>query len=982
MSAQPTALLVLTGTFGTKLNAVNTGVGVKNADGSINVRGTVIGIAQSMHSIVDFATIGSNVGKWLPGTGALIGAFAIFDSAQRIIKSVKDGTPIQQSDIAGLIGSAAGLAGAGALLVTSSGLIVPVTVVVGLGAGAYQLIASVGGWTIGADGRAISRPPTLAESQEIQSTLAQAQQSGLIPQPAFDAAIPTGFGTPARNSSNYFTASGAHSMVAESGGTLSDLWLVQKNAANGFASEREFYAAILASNPALTDIDSIQAGQAIYLPQKLADGSITYFTANGASVNHNAASGEYHMVIPNGDGGQTIYQRSGDGAAGYTLRQTSTNALGLVTFDFTGRQATPEGVVIETGLTTIDRDGKVTTTRTDTSGDGVFDTVRTETRLGTGASLIQEDANADGLAERDWLVDAGQRYDLHDTSQALFADSLISRYYNQGGIDYGQYQSLNQIVADTLVSLHDGGAPWGAPYGDPYGGFGGWNLDPIGAFYEAASPALDPAASIAARTPVLLDNMVFRDASSSSGDQARAVAAGLAATTAAALQARDANRDGKLTGAELNGLQAWIDGNEDGIRDAGETQSLAQAGIAEIRAADYALVTRGNARPGAEPLVLSPWRPGELNGLPMRRDWLWGVPASSYRLLRDTDNTYWIDAYQSINFAPTQVKVNNANRSYLIGTDGNDRFDANYYAAYPQWINSNLLVNFLAGGGDDVMGGSARDDRLWGGTGNDALLGYAGDDKLYGEEGNDELQGGAGNDTLDGGSGNDALFGQAGNDTLVGGEGDDILNGFTASNEAQQALSAGETDNDSLYGGAGRDQMYGGPGEDYLDGGSGDDSAFGGQGNDSLFGGDGADVLQGDAGNDKLLGEAGDDRLFGGVGNDMLWGGNGNDILMGFTPGNDPRQTLAPGESDDDILFGGAGDDELYGGPGADTLDGGDGNDLMLGGDGADQLYGGAGADELSGGANADTLLATAATTSCSGAWATTACLAATGTIS
>jgi hypothetical protein len=158
MSTQPTALLVLTGTLGTKLNTVNTGVGIKNADGSTNVRGTVLGIAQSVHSVADFATLGSTVGKWLPGAGALIGAFAAADSAANIRKALKNGTPIQQSDIASLVGSAAGLVGAGAVLVTSSGLIVPVTVVVGLGAGAYQLIASLGGWTIGADGKAISRP--------------------------------------------------------------------------------------------------------------------------------------------------------------------------------------------------------------------------------------------------------------------------------------------------------------------------------------------------------------------------------------------------------------------------------------------------------------------------------------------------------------------------------------------------------------------------------------------------------------------------------------------------------------------------------------------------------------------------------------------------------------------------------------------------------------------------------------------------------
>lgn len=34
-----------------------------------------------------------------------------------------------------------------------------------------------------------------------------------------------------------------------------------------------------------------------------------------------------------------------------------------------------------------------------------------------------------------------------------------------------------------------------------------------------------------------------------------------------------------------------------------------------------------------------------------------------------------------------------------------------------------LLVNFMAGGGDDVMGGSVRNDRLWGSTAHGVMLG-------------------------------------------------------------------------------------------------------------------------------------------------------------------------------------------------------------------------------------------------------------------
>ena len=258
-------------------------------------------------------------------------------------------------------------------------------------------------------------------------------------------------------------------------------------------------------------------------------------------------------------------------------------------------------------------------------------------------------------------------------------------------------------------------------------GLSGLNLNPISAFYESVTPALDTASSIAAKTPVLLD----------------AAGKGL---SVASLTARDLNLDGKLTGAEFN----WVD------------------------------------------------------------------------------------------WAPTQVKVNYNNKSYLIGTDGADNFDANYYNYAGSPINSGLLTNFLAGGGNDVFGGSARADNLWGGLGNDTAYGYTGDDKLfYGEEGNDKLLGG---------TGNDKLFGQVGDDILWGNEGDDVLVGFTPSNHAKQTLNAGETDNDRLFGGAGNDFILGGLGGDVLYGETGTDKLQGGDGNNNyLLGGLGSKCVANDA---------------------------------------------------------------------------------------------------------------------------------------
>ncbi|MEN0108093.1 MAG: calcium-binding protein, partial [Pseudomonas sp.] len=418
------------------------------------------------------------------------------------------------------------------------------------------------------------------------------------------------------------------------------------------------------------------------------------------------------------------------------------------------------------------------------------------------------------------------------------------------------------------------------------------------------------------------------------------------------------------SGNELSSLSAWADLNENGLVDTDEMRTLTQRGIVNIRATDYGFFTQGNSRlTGAVPVD-----PATTYACASMSK----TPASGYRALRDSDNVFFNVNNSYIVWAPDQVKINMNNQNYLIGTDGNDSFNANYYAAYTQWFNVNKLTHFLAGGGNDVVGGSARNDFIWGGTGNDVLWGYEGNDSLYGEDGddqlsgdagadtllgdwgndrlygglgddyldggmgddvlvgnegndrlfgyngNDEMQGNAGDDQLSGEDGNDRLFGQVGNDTLWGGNGDDVLVGFTASNDSQQVLRAGETDNDLIYGG------------------NGNDYALGGLGNDVIHGEAGNDDLEGGAGDDQLYGGTGNDRLFGQVGNDVLYGGDGDDILLGFTASNEAKQSLSYGETDDDWLYGGAGNDTLIGGLGNDYLDGGAGADDMEGGKGDD----------------------------------------------
>src|SRR5690606_30943364 len=82
---------------------------------------------------------------------------------------------------------------------------------------------------------------------------------------------------------------------------------------------------------------------------------------------------------------------------------------------------------------------------------------------------------------------------------------------------------------------------------------------------------------------------------------------------------------------------------------------------------------------------------------------------NAYRTLRDTDNVYPVSG-GFIQWAYNQIKIPYSHKTYLVGTDGDDNFDASYYSAYPHFFDNSLLVNFFAGGGNDVMGGSGRDD--------------------------------------------------------------------------------------------------------------------------------------------------------------------------------------------------------------------------------------------------------------------------------
>ena len=187
-------------------------------------------------------------------------------------------------------------------------------------------------------------------------------------------------------------------------------------------------------------------------------------------------------------------------------------------------------------------------------GSGFFDqaqlydasgsTISTSVLLDTGHGSVTEYSN---FLDMDYSV-----------KNLLFGSGLLST---------SEFNSYNDAFSSWLL----GSSPGSILLPDYYPS----NL-PIGAFYESRSPGNDPAPSIAADTPVLLNT------------------AGQGMTEYG-LTLLDANYDGMLTGTELTTLRAWVDANENGVAETGEIKTTADAGITEIREINYLYYAVGNA---------------------------------------------------------------------------------------------------------------------------------------------------------------------------------------------------------------------------------------------------------------------------------------------------------------------------------------------------------------------------------------------------
>lgn len=322
----------------------------------------------------------------------------------------------------------------------------------------------------------------------------------------------------------------------------------------------------------------------------------------------------------------------------------------------------------------------------------------------------------------------------------------------------------------------------------------------------------------------------------------------------------DTNKDGKFDSGDANFsfFRVWQDKNADGVSDAGELKTLAQAGISSLDLK----VTKVNWSSGAS----------NISGL------------GSYT---KTDGSKGLlgDAGFGHESAGWKASVVNG-----IQTVTNEKGDI-YGVANP---TGNFVVNLSANGLTGAIGGAGQDSLST--TGNTAVF-------MQGNAGSDTLTGGGGDDWLEGGTGADVISGGAGDDTIVidaqdnwasisGGAGFDIavIEGnvgrtiqLNLTNSFESAIGGDGNDDISVQtfytvpvyrtrllsngtywiestlgntnlpiiqthiiaGGAGNDTLRGGVGNDILDGGAGNDTLYGDWGNDTyLFGrGDGRDTI-------------------------------------------------------------------------------------------------------------------------------------------
>ncbi|TAN58174.1 MAG: calcium-binding protein [Magnetospirillum sp.] len=375
----------------------------------------------------------------------------------------------------------------------------------------------------------------------------------------------------------------------------------------------------------------------------------------------------------------------------------------------------------------------------------------------------------------------------------------------------------------------------------------------------------------------------------------------------------DSNHDGKLTAADARfaEFRVWQDLDQDGVSDAGEMRTLAEAGITAIDL-------------GGLPVIHDPGTVGPYDNVISRLASFTRADGSTGQV-GDVGFLYSTYGWREV-----------ADGSGAVELNAEDGATIRRLAAGQAHV-LDLGAAALAG-----AIGAELADTLSAGTAADALLdGGAGDDTLTGGSGLDWLLGGGGADQLRGGAGHDILFVDLDDTVVDGGDGYDVA---LVADTRGVSLDLGAAALEAATGNDGADALFttGSVGIE-VDGGAGADTLTGGAGNDVLVGGAGADSLDGGAGDDVLFFDAEDAVVAGGAGFDTAFVATATGVTQELSGagleaviGNDGADVLS-NASDQAVL--------LAGGGGADTLTGGGGSDSLVGGLGDDRIDGGAGDD-------------------------------------
>ena len=335
----------------------------------------------------------------------------------------------------------------------------------------------------------------------------------------------------------------------------------------------------------------------------------------------------------------------------------------------------------------------------------------------------------------------------------------------------------------------------------------------------------------------------------------------------------DSNHDGVLDARDQRfaDFKVWKDANSNGVVDAGEMQTLAEAGIKSFN-----LQVKDGTNLDLEDGSV-------IHGL-------FDIQRADGKTIQGADVSlaYNSQGYRTRTDAAGNTVVEFESGSALhyrniADSEGSVDFNLGSEADTTVWIGAsgNASANTLN------ASSKTTEVLLDGGAGDDTLLGGSGDDLLVGGEGADQLRGGAGNDQLfvDGAdlAALTSLTGSAKSTRINGGEGYDSL---VVLDNSQVNLVVDDIGVEAVIAGGANDNITGAlnTANYVFDGGAGNDSLTTVGGNDVLLGGAGNDTLKSGAGTDVLAGGAGDDRLEGGAGNDVYVfnRGDGADRILDY----------------------------------------------------------------------------------------------------